>query len=83
MVRAPPPAARRRARVRHQKSMLIAISDSITSHVRVVLDEDVAFNELLSVLYREGQKMSWHDDGEEGECRHRPDLLLCILRDRD
>ena len=26
----------------------------------------VDFNEVLSVIYREGQKMSWHDDGEPG-----------------
>lgn len=29
----------------------------------------VEFNEVLSVLYREGQKMSWHDDGEPGKTR--------------
>lgn len=31
-----------------------------------ILKEKVAFNEILSVMYREGQKMSWHDDGEPG-----------------
>lgn len=34
-----------------------------------VLGERVDFNEILSVMYREGQKMSWHDDGEDGEFR--------------
>ena len=34
--------------------------------VNAILREPVHFNEVLSVLYREGQKMSWHDDGEEG-----------------
>lgn len=34
--------------------------------MRAVLDDFVEFNEVLSVLYREGQKMSWHDDGEVG-----------------
>jgi alkylated DNA repair dioxygenase AlkB len=38
----------------------------ITDRAQAVLGERVAFNEVLSVLYREGQKMSWHDDGEEG-----------------
>lgn len=27
---------------------------------------ECSFNELLSVMYLEGQKMSWHDDGEVG-----------------
>ena len=40
--------------------------DTIKARVAAVLDEDVPFNEILSVLYREGQKMSWHDDGEPG-----------------
>lgn len=31
-----------------------------------MLGERVEFNEILSVMYREGQKMSWHDDGEAG-----------------
>ena len=39
-----------------------------------VLDNTAHFNEILSVIYREGQKMSWHDDGEEGET-HLPRLL--------
>ncbi|WVR03962.1 hypothetical protein IAU60_000961 [Kwoniella sp. DSM 27419] len=38
----------------------------ITDTVDMVLGERVGFNEILSVMYREGQKMSWHDDGEEG-----------------
>ncbi|WWC60152.1 uncharacterized protein I303_102716 [Kwoniella dejecticola CBS 10117] len=38
----------------------------ITQLVKLVLGEDVGFNEVLSVMYREGQKMSWHDDGEDG-----------------
>lgn len=24
------------------------------------------FNEVLSVIYADGQKMNWHDDGEKG-----------------
>ena len=39
----------------------------ITRNVSTVLGGTTAFNEILSVLYREGQKMSWHDDGEHGE----------------
>lgn len=39
---------------------------SISEHGRAVLARDVDFNEVLSVMYREGQKMSWHDDGEVG-----------------
>ncbi|WVQ94541.1 hypothetical protein IAU59_001620 [Kwoniella sp. CBS 9459] len=38
----------------------------MTERVRIVLEEEVRFNEILSVMYREGQKMSWHDDGEKG-----------------
>ncbi|GMK56647.1 hypothetical protein CspeluHIS016_0304870 [Cutaneotrichosporon spelunceum] len=38
----------------------------IRASVASVLDERVEFNEILSVMYREGQKMSWHDDGEAG-----------------
>ncbi|WRT65553.1 uncharacterized protein IL334_002498 [Kwoniella shivajii] len=38
----------------------------ITNRVRLVLGEEIGFNEILSVMYREGQKMSWHDDGETG-----------------
>lgn len=34
--------------------------------VEAVLSETISFNEILSVLYRDGQKMSWHDDGEDG-----------------
>ncbi|BEI90583.1 uncharacterized protein CcaverHIS019_0306530 [Cutaneotrichosporon cavernicola] len=40
--------------------------DVIRECVASVLDEAVDFNEVLSVMYREGQKMSWHDDGEHG-----------------
>ncbi|CAK9783378.1 unnamed protein product [Cutaneotrichosporon oleaginosum] len=36
----------------------------IRKRVAAVLGEAVDFNEILSVMYREGQKMSWHDDGE-------------------
>lgn len=43
------------------------IARRITDRAQTVLGDRVAFNEVLSVLYREGQKMSWHDDGEEGE----------------
>ena len=39
----------------------------VSETVRNVLGEAVHFNEILSVMYRDGQKMSWHDDGEEGE----------------
>lgn len=39
----------------------------IKSRVATVLRQDVQFNEILSVMYREGQKMSWHDDGEDGK----------------
>ncbi|WVF67083.1 hypothetical protein IAT40_001828 [Kwoniella sp. CBS 6097] len=38
----------------------------IMERVNLVLEEQVRFNEILSVMYREGQKMSWHDDGEQG-----------------
>ncbi|ORY29498.1 hypothetical protein BCR39DRAFT_588274 [Naematelia encephala] len=38
----------------------------IQRNARQVLGQEVGFNEVLSVLYREGQKMSWHDDGENG-----------------
>nr|XP_019050222.1 hypothetical protein I302_00647 [Kwoniella bestiolae CBS 10118]OCF29152.1 hypothetical protein I302_00647 [Kwoniella bestiolae CBS 10118] len=38
----------------------------ITQRVKLILGEEVNFNEILSVMYREGQKMSWHDDGEAG-----------------
>ena len=40
--------------------------DLIKARVAEVLSEQVDFNEILSVLYRDGQKMSWHDDGEPG-----------------
>lgn len=42
------------------------IACRISDRAHTVLGERAAFNEVLSVLYREGQKMSWHDDGEEG-----------------
>ena len=43
----------------------------ITRQVQTVLQETVKFNEILSVFYREGQKMNWHDDGEDGRyCPH-------------
>jgi alkylated DNA repair dioxygenase AlkB len=38
----------------------------ITLRTQRVVGRKVDFNEVLSVLYREGQKMSWHDDGEPG-----------------
>ncbi|EIW66506.1 hypothetical protein TREMEDRAFT_74716 [Tremella mesenterica DSM 1558] len=44
----------------------------LETHVRLrtealrVLGEEANFNEILSVLYCQGQKMNWHDDGEEG-----------------
>ncbi|OCF74843.1 hypothetical protein I204_03685 [Kwoniella mangroviensis CBS 8886] len=38
--------------------------DLIKDRVRLILSEEIVFNEILSVMYREGQKMSWHDDGE-------------------
>jgi hypothetical protein len=40
--------------------------DRINRQVEVALGRRVEFNEVLSVLYREGQKMNWHDDGEVG-----------------
>lgn len=40
---------------------------SITIRTERVVGAKVDFNEVLSVLYREGQKMSWHDDGEPGK----------------
>lgn len=36
----------------------------------------VEFNEILSVFYREGQKMNWHDDGEAGLGEHVASLSL-------
>ncbi len=30
-------------------------------------NEHIAFNECLAVLYRDGQGMAYHDDGELGE----------------
>jgi alkylated DNA repair dioxygenase AlkB len=42
------------------------LTSRIKQNVAAALGETVEFNEVLSVLYREGQKMSWHDDGEEG-----------------
>lgn len=49
-------------------SQLITVSADgrIRARVASVLGEAVEFNEILSVMYREGQKMSWHDDGEHG-----------------
>lgn len=41
------------------------LSSSIKQRVSKVVGA-VEFNEILSVFYREGQKMSWHDDGEAG-----------------
>jgi alkylated DNA repair dioxygenase AlkB len=43
----------------------------IKDRVAVVLGERIQFNEILSVMYREGQKMSWHDDGEDGTSAKR------------
>ncbi|ODO06332.1 hypothetical protein L198_01564 [Cryptococcus wingfieldii CBS 7118] len=40
--------------------------DRITSSVATVWGEEYQFNEILSVCYREGQKMGYHDDGEPG-----------------
>ncbi|TYJ58787.1 hypothetical protein B9479_000623 [Cryptococcus floricola] len=40
--------------------------DHITSLVATVSGEEHQFNEILSVCYREGQKMGYHDDGEPG-----------------
>ncbi|WVQ73812.1 hypothetical protein IAR50_003393 [Cryptococcus sp. DSM 104548] len=40
--------------------------DHIKSSVASVLGEEYGFNEILSVCYREGQKMGYHDDGEPG-----------------
>jgi alkylated DNA repair dioxygenase AlkB len=44
---------------------------SITIRTERVVGAKVDFNEVLSVLYREGQKMSWHDDGEPGKLNPR------------
>lgn len=41
-------------------------SKRISSSTSDVLKAETRFNEILSVMYREGQKMSWHDDGEPG-----------------
>ncbi|TXT11071.1 hypothetical protein VHUM_01822 [Vanrija humicola] len=38
----------------------------IRERVASVLGARVDFNEILSVMYREGQKMNWHDDSEPG-----------------
>ncbi|WVQ79028.1 hypothetical protein IAT38_001120 [Cryptococcus sp. DSM 104549] len=40
--------------------------EHITTQVDHILNKRIPFNEILSVMYREGQKMSWHDDGEAG-----------------
>jgi len=44
-----------------------------------VVGTRVDFNEVLSVLYREGQKMSWHDDGEPGESSLSREMLTTGL----
>lgn len=41
-------------------------NSSIKQSVTRVLGAHVDFNEILSVTYRDGQKMAWHDDGEPG-----------------
>ncbi len=46
---------------------IVSADHRIRRCVASVLGEAVEFNEILSVMYREGQKMSWHDDGEHGE----------------
>ncbi|WWC68776.1 uncharacterized protein I206_102711 [Kwoniella pini CBS 10737] len=47
------------------KCVLISLA-MITHHVKLIFGEEIKFNEILNVMYREGQKMSWHDDGEKG-----------------
>jgi alkylated DNA repair dioxygenase AlkB len=51
--------------MRKSKYVFVA-DDSITLRTERVVGNKIDFNEVLSVLYREGQKMSWHDDGEPG-----------------
>jgi hypothetical protein len=55
------------------KCILVA-DDSITLRAERVVGKKIDFNEVLNVLYREGQKMSWHDDGEPGMCCRRHEL---------
>ncbi|XAO26948.1 hypothetical protein I312_105789 [Cryptococcus bacillisporus CA1280] len=47
-------------------SCVLAALNLISSGTSDVLRAETRFNEILSVMYREGQKMSWHDDGEPG-----------------
>ncbi|OXG39367.1 hypothetical protein J010_07025 [Cryptococcus neoformans] len=47
-------------------SCVMAALNLISSGTSNVLKVDTRFNEILSVIYREGQKMGWHDDGEPG-----------------
>ncbi|WWC87705.1 uncharacterized protein L201_002597 [Kwoniella dendrophila CBS 6074] len=47
------------------KCVLMSLS-LLTQRVQMILGENIGYNEILSVMYREGQKMSWHDDGEAG-----------------
>lgn len=47
-------------------SCVMAALNLISSGTSDVLKADTEFNEILSVIYREGQKMGWHDDGEPG-----------------
>lgn len=47
-------------------SCVMAALNLISSGTSDVLKVDTRFNEILSVIYREGQKMGWHDDGEPG-----------------
>ena len=50
-----------------RKSKYVFVADgSITLRTERVVGNKIDFNEVLSVLYRDGQKMSWHDDGEPG-----------------
>jgi hypothetical protein len=46
-----------------------------------VAESHVAFNECLAVLYRDGQGMAYHDDGEPGELVVRPDYSSLCSRE--
>ncbi|KAK4686891.1 hypothetical protein P7C73_g3236, partial [Tremellales sp. Uapishka_1] len=48
-------------------SCVVRALNVISTIVHDVIGPGADFNEILSVLYRDGQKMNWHDDGEEGE----------------
>lgn len=47
---------------------------SMISLVRLATGTAPSFNEVLSVIYADGQKMNWHDDGEKGKWREGSQL---------